>query len=287
MYKKKQLWRCKDCNKQFSRKKSIKAQSIWSDYAHGKQTYAQIAERNDIHPRTVQRLIDKVYTGASDLLPGKTVILMDTFYFGREFGVTVYRCAHRKRNLLWRFVYHETLADYETGLLELRRKGWDIDAAVCDGKRGLFTVLPEVAVQMCHFHQVAIVLRYITRKPKLEASKELKKIVHMLPKTDEMNFRILLQLWHDQWNDFLHERTVDPITGRSQFTHRRLRSAYRSLKTNLPYLYTYQRYENLWIPNTTNSLEGTFSHIKDKIRVHRGLKLQRKKKLIAELLRVR
>ena len=212
---------------------------------------------------------------------------MDTFYFGREFGVMVYRCAHRRRNLFWKFVHHETAPDYEAGLLELQRRGWDIDAVVCDGKRGLFSLLPHIPTQMCHFHQVAIVIRYITRKPKLTAGKELKNIIHLLPKTDALNFSMLLQCWYEQWCTFLHERTIDSITGRWHYTHRRLRSAYRSLQTNLPYLYTYQQYEKLWIPNTTNSLEGTFSHIKDKIRVHRGLKLQRKKKLIEELLRVR
>ena len=39
------------------------------------------------------------------------------------------------------------------------------------------------------------------------------------------------------------------------------------------------------MPNTSNSLDGTFSHLKDKVRIHRGLKMDRKKKLIEELLR--
>ena len=32
--------------------------------------------------------------------------------------------------------------------------------------------------------------------------------------------------------------------------------AYRSLKTNLPYLFTHRRYKQLGIQNTTNSLDG-------------------------------
>jgi hypothetical protein len=38
------------------------------------------------------------------------------------------------------------------------------------------------------------------------------------------------------------------------------------------------------MPNTTNSLEGTFTHIKAKISVHSGLRIDRKQKLIQELL---
>jgi len=285
-YKRKQLWRCKECKQQFSRKGSKNYKKLWREYAHGKQTYAQIAKKRNKTPRWVQQQIDTIHVHDADLIPGKTVVIMDTFYFGKAFGVVVYRCAHRCRNLLWKFVHHETAPDYERGLIELKHREWDIDAIVCDGKRGLFSLFPEIPTQMCHFHQVAIVIRYITRRPMLEAGKELKDIIHMLPKTNELNFRMLLQSWYEKWNSFLHEKTIDELTGNWHFTHKRLRSAYKSLQTNLPHLYIYQRYPDLWIPNTTNSLEGIFSHIKDKIRVHRGLKLQRKKRLIKELLRV-
>ena len=38
---------------------------------------------------------------------------------------------------------------------------------------------------MCNFHQVAIIRRYITKKPILEANKELKNITELLTKTDK------------------------------------------------------------------------------------------------------
>jgi len=47
------------------------------------------------------------------------------------------------------------------------------------------------------------------------------------------------------------------------YTHPRIRAAYRSLRTNLPYLFTYKNYKYLSISNTTNALEGgVFSHMK-------------------------
>ncbi|MBI2465316.1 hypothetical protein HYV64_04190, partial [Candidatus Shapirobacteria bacterium] len=36
--------------------------------------------------------------------------------------------------------------------------------------------------------------------------------------------------------------------------------------------------------NTNNSLEGSFAHLKDKVRLHRGLKTKRKMKLINQIL---
>ena len=59
------------------------------------------------------------------------------------------------------------------------------------------------------------------------------------------------------------------------------RSAYRSLKRFLPYLFTYQKYQNLNILTTTNLLDGgCFSPLKDLLKVHRGIDRKMKRKLI-------
>jgi len=216
---------------------------------------------------------------------GDVVVVMDTTYFGKVFGVMVFRCPHRHKNLLWKFLPYETIAEYVAGIRTLRQGGWNIVGIVCDARRGLVQAFPDVPIQMCQFHQVMIVLRYITRKPKLEAGKELKELILLLTQTDEASFRHWLKLWHEKWKDFLAEKTIDPITNRWHFTHKRLRSAYRSLETNLPWLFTCEHHPHLCIPNTTNSLEGTFTHIKSKIHIHPGLRIDRKQKLIQELLR--
>jgi hypothetical protein len=90
--------------------------------------------------------------------------------------------------------------------------------------------------------------------------------------------------WYDRWSSFLKERTVDPATGRWHYTHKRLRSAYRSLKLNLPFLFTYQKYPELNIPNTTNSLDGCFAYLKELVRVHRGSSKSLRNKIIEEIL---
>jgi len=58
----------------------------------------------------------------------------------------------------------------------------------------------------------------------------------------------------------------------------------RSIKTNLPYLFTFQDYPELKIPSTTNSADGSFGHRKDKVRLHRHLSIERKEQLIDRLL---
>lgn len=138
---------------------------------------------------------------------------------------------------------------------------------------------------MCQFHQVAIINRYLTRKPKLEAGKELRSIALFLTSTDEKEFIVLLDNWYLKWKDFLKEKSINLETQRLHYAHKRLRSAYRSLKTNLPYLFTYQRYPELTIPNTTNSLDGTFSYFKTLLRVHRGMNKDKRYKAICEILK--
>ena len=232
----------------------------------------------------MQRQIDLAKVQPRLLEAGDVVVVMDTTYFGKVFGVMVFRCPHRHKNLLWKFLPYETIAEYITGVVELRTRSWNVVGIVCDARRGLVTAFPGIPVQMCQFHQVMIVLRYITRKPKLEAGKELKELVLLLTKTDEESFQHWLALWHERWKDFLAEKTVDEFTKRWHFTHKRLRSAYRSLETNLPWLFTFHHHPHLCMPNTTNSLEGSFTHIKNKIHIHSGLRIDRKQKLIEELL---
>lgn len=106
----------------------------------------------------------------------------------------------------------------------------------------------DLPVQMCQFHQIAIINRYLTGKPKLEAGKELRSIALALTDSTENEFTDLLDNWYDKWKEFLKEKSINIETGKLHYTHKRLRSAHRSLKTNLPYLFTYRKYPELKIP---------------------------------------
>jgi hypothetical protein len=52
------------------------------------------------------------------------------------------------------------------------------------------------------------------------------------------------------------------------------------LRRNLPYLYVFEEYKELDIPNTTNALDGVFSELKRQLRNHNGLSFKRKQKFI-------
>ncbi len=213
--------------------------------------------------------------------------VMDCVFFGRTSGYLVVRDPRRKRNVYWSKIERETLDEYQFARDTLEFLGFAIKAVVADGKPGLKPLYKGIPMQMCHFHQKAIITRYLTRRPRLEAGVELRDLAHRLCNETEKVFTRELAAWHEKWREFLAERTTNQETGKWCYTHKRLRSAYRSLKTNLPYLFTYRKYPELNIPNTTNGLEGSFSYLKELLRVHRGLKLDLKHKLIDSILRNR
>lgn len=212
------------------------------------------------------------------------VIIADMTFIRRTFGVCVIRSPRLKKNLVWKMSLTENALIYHELRWQLEKLGFEITAAVIDGKPGIIEVFWDIPIQMCQFHQIAIMTRYLTTRPKLLAGQMLRHIAKQIPKSNEEEMQKLLNNWHRKWKDFLKEKTFNPETKRWFYTHKRLRSAYRSIMKNLPILYTYQKYPELRIPNTTNSLDGTFSHLKDMLRIHRGLKKNRKLKIINEIL---
>ena len=194
------------------------------------------------------------------------------------------RCPDLKQNLYWKEITTENKTVYEEARRHLEANGFNIQAVVLDAKHGIKEVFSGLVVQICQYHQQQIVNRYLTSNPKTEAGLELKPLSDSLSNIDEKLFTKLLNAWHEKHRDFLKERTYKPDGKHWWYTHKRIRAAYRSLITNLPYLFNYQRYPELHIPNTNNSLEGYFSKIKRLLNNHNGLKRWRRYKLIETIL---
>jgi hypothetical protein len=125
----------------------ICSEKFWHEYAVGKQTNAQLGHEYGISVKIVQRRLDKVYIPQQFCKPSESIVMMDTTYFGRDFVVLVFKNP-AGQHLYRKFVKYETVSEYP--------------------------------VQMCQFHQVAIVTHYLTRKPKHQASVEFKEFVHLM-----------------------------------------------------------------------------------------------------------
>lgn len=255
-------------------------------YIWRRQTYFDLANKYGHSEKWVQRKIDqKKVEPIVKLNKGAGLILIaDTTFFSRSVGLTVFREPNLKKIVWWKQTLGEKAEVYLLGRQRLEKNGINIKAVVLDGRKGIREVFTGLPVQMCHFHQKRIVNRYLTTRPKLLAGQELRAIAKTIPHSNEVELSGKLNEWFLKWQDFLKQKTANPMTGGWFYTHRRIRSAYRSLKINLPYLYTYQKYPNLNIPNTTNSLDGYFNRLKSLLNVHRGLSPQRRYRMMVEIL---
>ena len=216
-----------------------------------------------------------------------TLVCDATFYAKRKdkIGTLVFKDTTRKDVLIWKHIQTEKVIEYKDLKQQLLKLGYIIKSVTFDGKRGLTKLFKDYPVQMCHFHQKKIIQRYITKYPRLQAGKDLKKVMYNLTTTTEGRFTNKLDDWFRIYEDFTEELTVNPITGECFYKHQKLRAAYRSLRANLPYLFTYKNHKDLSIPNTTNNIDGgTFSPMKKLINVHSGMSRELRFKLVDEYL---
>ena len=274
------------CNRQFqnSSNKSRLEDIIWKEYVYQRQTINHLSSKYKKSKDWIRERIDSASVKRYPCTPQPVVVIADVTFFGRSSGLCVVRAPHLKKNLYIQEVHSESVEIYRQGRIALEKQGYTLRAIVLDGRPGVRQIFSDIPVQMCHFHQKQIITRYLTSNPKLQASRELKMLTRDLCETNEESFVVALDAWHTQWSSFLKERTTDPITRRWHYTHKRLRSAYRSLRLNLPYLFTYLKHPELNIPNTTNSLDGSFAYLKELLRVHRGSTRNLKNQIIEEVL---
>jgi len=99
--------------------------------------------------------------------------------------------------------------------------------------------------------------------------------------TTEEKFTLKLDIWYEKYKDILLAKSINPTTKKTSYTHPKIVSAYRSLRRNIPYLFTYKKYPNLNIYNTTNAIDGgVFSPMKKLMHIHAGLTKSLKLKIV-------
>jgi hypothetical protein len=258
---------------------------LFQEYVFGKETLKQLADKHGKSIKTIQKHLDYYQLKDTPGIEAQPIVIgLDCSFFGRGYGIIVARSPSLKKNLYWKEITTENKAVYAEARYSLEQAGFTIRAVVIDAKHGIKEVFQGPVIQICQYHQQQIVHRYLTSRPKTQAGLELKMIANSLTEQTEQCFMEILNSWHANWKQFLNERTYTPDLTHWWYTHRRLRAAYRSLQSNLPYLFSFQRYPELHIPNTNNSLEGYFSKLKMLLNNHHGLKQWRRYKLIQAVL---
>lgn len=166
------------------------------------------------------------------------------------------------------------------------------DVAVSDGGDGFARALrrtwPGTAHQRCLYHAFCQVRRYTTSRPRTQAGVELYGLARALLSITTLGeadgWASLFLDWSERWDGFPSERT--PVEGGgSVLTHERLVKA-RSSLTRLvrqDAMFTYldpALSADGPLPSTNNRIEGANSRIREMLRDHRGMSLERRLKAI-------
>ncbi len=284
--KNRQQYRCPQCNHQFSDGRGgsrVGYLHYYEAWLFGRRTLEEISHKLGISYPTLQQEFDRIEVKEGlQCLPGGAInLVVDATFFGRAYG---YLCFHDTKRIIWfKEIKTESVKDFRQGLRELVEAGYQFKSVTIDGRRGyvkaIKMMLGPVPVQMCLFHQKAIMRRYLTNKPQSACGRDLKSLTGEMLTLPTDSFIAKLYELEDTHRPFLLERN-----DKRQFKHTAIRAALRSLHTNMPQLFTFRDIPSATIPTTINHLESTFSHLKEKIQIHRGLRTFRKKKAIAFLL---
>ena len=247
----------------------------------------QLALKYGVNEHTIRRDLEGMRYVQKISKYKQVTIQMDTTYWGRNFGLMVIRDALCGKVLWRKYVTHETIADYMDGIQWLEKNHFKIYGVVIDGMKGLAKALSPYPVQLCQFHQMLIVRRYITQDPDIEASKALLDLVNDITKMDKESFVGAFDDWYEKYKDIVNERVHDKRIKRKTppYMRPRLRSAYLSLKRKMPLLWTFYDYPETGLPNTNNGIEGLFSDLKTKVRVHSGISRENRRKLLDEYIK--
>ncbi len=275
-----QLYKCKDCGCQFRNNKLPDNIKLWQMYQENKQTVKELSWTLGVSESTIKRYLRNVsIEWFQPSLSGEGYVHLDATYWGHNWGVMAGIDAATGSALYVAFIHNETNADYIAAVKSIKDRGYDIKGLIIDGKQSLFSVFSDFRIQMCQFHMKQIVRRYLTLNPKLKAARALKEIMDTLTTSGKESFEERYFRWKEEWHETLFRRS-QLKSGKTQYTHRRLRSAMHSVDFYLPYLFTFQTPECNGMPNTNNKIEGTFTDLKKNLNNHSGMSEENRKRFI-------
>jgi Transposase, Mutator family len=213
--------------------------------------------------------------------PREIYLKIDSTYFGRWGCCLVYKTG--KEIIFWDFDLRENYLRYLQNLIKLTEFGYVIKGVTSDKHRGLLEAVKGLFPNIPHQHCIVHLRRHtetlLTKHPETEAGRDLLVIVSLLTEIRDTYHRDIWIKWLERfgirYQSFINQRSyANDGTRHWWYTHKNLRKAYRSLVHSLDHMFLYLDHPGL--ESNTNGLETEFSHLKEKLGRHRGLKRHRK-----------
>lgn len=275
---------CKNCGSYFTDRRphiSEKNMFVWfRRWVREKQSISQIAQESGHSERTLKRYFYKVLPTCPTWQiqkREKVNLLVDGTYFTNKVCLLLYRDNNIKMTILYRLAQREGLRDLMEDLQTIKDVGIEVESVTCDGAANILkavrNVFPEAIIQRCTFHIANEVCLWLTKKPKSEAAKELRELVGYLNKVStheeaQLWMRAFVD-WKTKYHPFINQKTTDEQSGRWWYTHKTLHQSASHIERAMPNMFCYLFSPK--IPKTSNSIESFFGHLKDHLRLHRGL----------------
>ncbi|MFM7017110.1 transposase [Flavobacterium sp.] len=216
----------------------------------------------------------------------KVHLLIDGSYFTNKLCLILYYDHDIRYVQLYRETNQEKYREIKEDLENLKELGVEVYSVTCDGHKAILKAVrkafPDVYLQRCLVHVKRQVKNYLSQHPKLPQSRALLQIAAQITaiKTHEQRNE-WLKLFYDFYTaneSFINAQSKQETTGRYWYTHKNLHAACSLLMAALPNMFCYL--DDAEIPYTTNRLESYFSHLKEKLTLHRGLRFEAKKNFI-------
>ena len=290
---KKQRFKCKSCGLLFTRQNkavSLNNRFSWfKKWITERQTLNNLSKRSGLTQRTLQTLFYQYLEKAPTFSvrpSNKAYLLIDGTYFTNDFCLILYKDNSIQYTQLYRFSDRERYEEMKEDLENLKKLGVSVASITCDGHKAILKaikkVFRDVIVQRCIIHIQRMNLIWLTRYPKTQAGRDLRSIMLKLHTIDTHLKRdywlVSLVKWHEQYNEFLKQQSINPETGRKWYKHKLVRRAFMVTMKALPNMFHYL--DDPMIPKSTNGLESFFSHLKNNLNVHRGMTLKHRKNYI-------
>ena len=289
----KQRYFCKQCNFSFLLLRhdvKNKNEFIWfKKWIIERQVYKYLVRDSGYSQSKIQRIFNQYLNSAPVVeIRSKTRVhlLIDGSYFPNGLCLILYYDHNLRYVQLYRETNQEKYTEIKEDLQNLKILVVDVYSVTCDGHKAILKsikkVFPNAIIQRCLVHIKRQVRNYLSSKPKLEQSASLLKLSNQITSIKSIeDSNIWLGAffnWYKINHEFINQKTQSQNTGRFWYTHKNLHAAFSLLENAIPNMFNYLDDEQ--IPNTTNRIENYFTHLKDKLRIHRGLRFEAKKNFI-------
>ena len=285
--------KCRNCGSLFTAsRKDISANNRFTwfrKWVLGKQSLDDIADASGYSERHLRRwfedYLDKVPAWA--IQRRKSIrMLVDGTWLDSDTCLIVYRDNNSKSTIYYRFAEDEKEYEIIKDLQTFKQLRLGIASFTTDGAddiiRAIRYAYPYTTRQRCVVHIERECLAWLTQHPKTSAGITLRRLVCQISNIRTTNDKLFwikeLRKWHEEYEEFIKQKTVNKETGELTYTHDSVRRAYTHLNRAIPHMFGY--IDDPEVPNNTNGLESFFGHLKDNLRIHRGMSMEHRNNFV-------